>query len=80
MKSPLKLGLADYVLIALTCLLVLLFVERWNAPVEDWLREITREEQPGSDRTAAPDVPDVPRDWLDLRKEAPVPSNSEAGQ
>ena len=41
MKSPFKLGLADYVLIALTCGLILLVIDRWSDPIEDWLRTIT---------------------------------------
>ena len=42
MKSPFKLGWADYVLIALTCGLVLLVVDRLSDPVEGWFRTITR--------------------------------------
>lgn len=44
MKPPFKLGWADYALVGLTCLMILLFFDRWKKPVEDWLKEITRPE------------------------------------
>ena len=66
MKSPLKLGLADYFLIALTCLLVLLFVERWKPDVDAWLKDLTREDPPAPEH--AP-VPDAVRDWLERRQD-----------
>jgi len=40
-KPPFKLGWADYALVALTCLMILFFFDRWSAPVQDWLKEIT---------------------------------------
>lgn len=46
MKFPFKLGWADYALIVLTCLLILLFFERWTQPVNDWLREMTAPQNP----------------------------------
>ena len=46
MKPPFKLGWADYALIVLTCLLILLFFERWTQPVNDWLREMTAPQNP----------------------------------
>ena len=42
MKPPFKLGWADYALVALTCLMVLFFFDRWNAPMKDWLKTVTQ--------------------------------------
>ena len=41
MKPPFRLGPADYILIALTCGLVLVAVEYWKPVVEDWFRAVT---------------------------------------
>ena len=62
MKPPFKLGLADYVLIALTCGLVLLAIEHWTPALENWLRAVTAQEAPtrggtGFTRPASGDCP-----------------------
>jgi len=58
MKPHLKLGLSDYVLIFLTCLMILFFFDRWSDPVEGWLKAVTRPER---------QMPEPPRDRRDHR-------------
>lgn len=43
MKPRFKHGRVDYALVGLTCLVVLLFFDRWNARVQNWLKETTQD-------------------------------------